>query len=123
MKRRKLFKTRQLTLKELKEQKDTWHYDNSERKIVTQWIAEMMAIDSQLFSIVEDIGFVRLMANVCPRYSMPSRKYFAEKIIPDMYSTIKARLLQDVDGKFSVSFTTDIWSREAGRDLLNSPLY
>ena len=33
-----------------------------------------------------------------------------------MYSTIKARLLQDIDGKFSISFTTDIWSREAGGD-------
>ena len=116
MKRRKLSETCQLTLKELKEQKDPWHYDNSEHKKGTRWIAEMMAVSSQPFSIVEDIGFIRLMANVCPRYSMPSRKYFTEKIIPDMYSTIKARLLQDIDGKFSISFTTDIWSREAGGD-------
>lgn len=71
----------------------------------------MMAVDSQLFSIMEDMGFLCLMANVCPKYTMPSRKYFTEKIIPDMYSTIKARLLQDIhfnDGKFSISFTTDI---------------
>ena len=51
-----------------------------------------------------------------PKYTMPSRKYFAEKIIPEMYSTIKARLQQDIHGKFSMSFTTDIWSREAGED-------
>ena len=76
----------------------------------------MMAVNSQPFSIVEDIGFLRLMGNVCPKYTMPSRKYFAEKIIPEMYTTIKVRLLQDIHGKFSISFTTDIWSREAGGD-------
>ena len=47
---------------------------------------------------------------------MPSRKYFTENIIPDMYSTIKARLLQDIDGKFSISFTIDIWSHKASGD-------
>ena len=103
-------------MKELKEQRDPWKYDNPEHKKVTRWIAEMMAVGSQPFSIVEDIEFLHLKANVCPKYTMPSRKYFAEKIIPEMYSTIKARLQQDTHGKFSMSFTTDIWSREAGGD-------
>ena len=76
----------------------------------------MMAVDSQPFSIVKDVGFTHLMANICSKYAIPSRKYFAEKIIPNMYSTIKARLLQDIQGKFTISFTTDIWSREAGGD-------
>ena len=71
VKRKKLFETRQLTLKEVKEQKDPWKYDNPEHKKVTRWIAEMMVVDSQPFSIEEDIGFLRLMANVCPKYTIP----------------------------------------------------
>ena len=58
MKRRKLSETRQLTLKELKEQKDPWHYDNSEHKKVTRWIAD----DGSRFTAV----FYRGRYRLCP---------------------------------------------------------
>ena len=83
----------------------------------------MMALDSQPFSIVEDAGFLRLLANVCPKYVMPSRKYFSEKIIPDIFSTIRTKLHEEIHSqgdKFPISFTTDIWTREAGGDSLIS---
>ena len=108
----------QLTLAELKERKDSWSYDHPQHKKVTQWIAEMIAMDSQPFSIVEDIGFLCLLSNVCPLYTVPSRKYFAEKIIPEM-SAIKAQLMKDIHSggdSFPISFTTDIWTRDAGGD-------
>ena len=81
----------------------------------------MIAIDSQPFSIVEDAGFLRLLSNVSPSYVVPSRKYFAEKVIPEMFYTIKAQLMKDIhpDGdtsSFPLSFTTDIWTRDAGGD-------
>lgn len=86
---------------------------------MTVWIGEMIAIDSQPFSIVEDTGFLRLLSNVCLLYAAPSRKCFAEKVIPEMFSTIKAQLMKDIhpDGdSFPISFTTDIWTRDAGGD-------
>ena len=110
---------RQLTLAEVKERKDLWNYGHPQHKKVTGWIAEMIAIDSQPFSIVEDTGFLRLLSNICPLYALPSRKYFAEKVIPEMFSTIKAQLMKDIhpDGdSFPISFTTDIWTRDAGGD-------
>ena len=48
----------------------------------------MIAVDLQPFSIVEDTGFVRLMKHTYLRYIVPSRKYFSEKIIPEMYAII-----------------------------------
>ena len=75
----------------------------------------MMALDSQPFSIVEDAGFLHLLANVCPKYIMASRKYFSEKIIPDIFSTIRTKLHEEIHSqgdKFPISFTTDIWTRE-----------
>lgn len=76
----------------------------------------MIAIDSQPFSIVEDIGFIPLLACVCPRYVVPSRKYFSEKIIPEMYTKLRQKLFEDLhyDDNFSISFTTDIWSPDGG---------
>ena len=81
----------------------------------------MIAIDSQPFSIVEDTGFVRLMKHTCPRYIAPSRKYFSEKIIPEMYANLRQRLFDDIhsDDKFSISFTTDIWSRDGGESFIS----
>ena len=40
----------------------------------------MIAIDQQSFSIVEDIGFIRLLNHVCPNYQIPSRKYIDANI-------------------------------------------
>ena len=60
-------------LAEVKENKEAWtYYDHPQHKKITNWIAKMMALDSQPFSIVEDAGFLRLIANVCPKYVMPS---------------------------------------------------
>ena len=55
---------------------------------------KMIAIDSQPFSIVEDTGFLWLLHNVCLLYAIPSCKYFAEKVIAEMFSTIK--LMKDI---------------------------
>ena len=72
----------------------------------------MIALDSQPFSIVEDRGFLRLLAHVSPRYITPSRKYFSDKVIPEMYATLRDKTRQDLysDGRFPISFTTDMWS-------------
>ena len=87
---------RQLTLTEVKECKDLWSYGHPRHKKVTRWIAEMIAIDSQPFSIVEDTGFLRLLSNVCPLYAVPSQKHFAGKVIPEISSAIKAQLMKDI---------------------------
>ena len=55
----------QHTLAEVKEHKDLWNYGHPQYKKVTSWIVKMIAIDSQPFSIVEDIGFLQLLNNVC----------------------------------------------------------
>ena len=57
VKRRKT-DARQLTLAKVKERKNLWNYGHLQHKKVTGWIAEMIAIDSQPFSIVEDTGFL-----------------------------------------------------------------
>ena len=70
----------QLTLVELKEQKELWNYNHPEHKQFIKRIAEMIAINSQLFSIAEDRGFIRLLAYESPRYITPSKKYFSKKL-------------------------------------------
>ena len=108
-----------ITLAEVQEQKDLWTYCHPQHNKVTGWIGQMIVIDSQPFSIVEDTGFLRLLSNVCPLYAVPSQKYFAEKVIPEIFSNIKVQLMKDIhsDGdSLLISFTTDIWTQVAGGD-------
>ena len=42
----------------------------------------MIALDLQPFSIVEDVGFVRLIQQLEPPYKLPSRRYITESVIP-----------------------------------------
>lgn len=71
----------------------------------------MIAVDNQPFTIVNDIGFRRLLSKALPCYKIPSDKFFRQNILPEMYERCKTSLkekLQDMNSKLSV--TTDIWT-------------
>ena len=80
----------------MKEHKDLWNYGHLQYKKLTSWIVKMIAIDSQPFSIVQDTSFLQLLSNVCQLYAVPSCNYFAEKVIPEMFSAIKTQLMKDI---------------------------
>ena len=80
----------------------------------------MIALDLQPFSIVEDVGFVRLIQQLEPRYKLPSRRYITESVIPHIsmgMTTVVRRMITDVD---YISLTADIWSTEISNDSLLS---
>ena len=74
----------------------------------------MIVLDSQPFSIVEDPGFIRLVRELEPRYSLPSRKYVTGKILPQIHSKVKAAVNKQLAGVRFFSFTTDAWSSDDG---------
>ena len=70
----------------------------------------MTAVDIQPYSVTSDIGFNRLIAKLCPNYSIPSKKYFTEKIIPDISTKVKTKIQSSLDEISCISLTTDIWT-------------
>ena len=48
---------------------------------ITQYVAKMSALENGPFSIVDDDGFLEILE---PRYTLPSKHYFAEVAIPDL---------------------------------------
>ena len=80
--------------------------------IRVQFVMEMIALDNQPFSLVEDIGFVRLLQVLKPRYTLPSRKYLVE--IPVVHDEVMSRVKSEIKGVTQFSFTTDAWSASAG---------
>ena len=100
--------SRQLMLIKLEEQKERWNYNHPEDiKVTTK---QVVAFDSQPFSIVVDTGFIRLLATVSPQYVAPSREHFLEKIISEIHDKLREMLFDYLhsDYKISFSFTANI---------------
>jgi len=77
---------------------------------VHQKIAEMMALDFQPYSIVTDGGFSQLLKTLEPRYILPSRRYFTDKVVPGIANAINSKLAELLKDVPHFSLTTDIWS-------------
>ena len=63
---------KQIILQGLAERRKPFPPDHPRAKELTYRVAEMIAIDLQPFSVVEDVSFCRLIALLEPRYSLPS---------------------------------------------------
>lgn len=67
---------KQLTVDESFRQMKPWPSDHKTAVLGTRRIAEMIAVDLQPFSIVEDIGFHRVIKAFAPQYQIPSQNIF-----------------------------------------------
>ena len=51
-------------------------------------MGNIIDVDNQSFSTVQDIGFQRLLKAMVPNYVMPSWRHFSEHVIPEIYGNI-----------------------------------
>ena len=72
----------QVTIEEYLERCQPFPSDHRTARKITILIGEMIALDCQPFSIIEDQGFVSLLNQLQPRYNIPSFKYFSATLIP-----------------------------------------
>lgn len=84
--------------------------DHPKVKDLNDKIIEFIALDNQPFSVVEDVGFRRLMMHLEPRYAMPSRRYFSDVALPELQSVVASQIEKLLAGACHISFTTDIWT-------------
>ncbi|XP_028388787.1 zinc finger BED domain-containing protein 4 [Phyllostomus discolor] len=89
-------------------------------KKITSLVAEMIALDLQPYSVVDNVGFSRLLAYLKPQYSLPSPSYFSRTAIPGMYDSVKqiigAHLKEAESGV--VHFTAGVWTSHQAREYL-----
>ena len=101
---------RQLSLMQCEDRIRHWGLNDVHAQRIHRRIGEMIALDTHPFSIVEDQGFTRLIKEMEPRYTLPSRRYFTENIVTKIYDSLKEEVSKAVSGVEYFSFTTDIWS-------------
>lgn len=94
-----------------------------EESLITKWkindprsvpihnaITEMIALDNQPISIVEDKGFSRLMNLIKPKYQIPSRNFFGETCIPQLYQKLRDNVQSELCKSHGISVTSDMWT-------------
>jgi len=111
---------KQLSLFVVQDKVKAWDINDSRAQRVHRFVMEMIAMDIQPFSLVEDFGFARLLHLLEPRYHLPSRKYFVEKLLPLVHDEVKTRVNAEIGRVSHFSFTTDAWSSSGGDCLLLS---
>ncbi|XP_056391730.1 zinc finger BED domain-containing protein 4-like isoform X2 [Hyla sarda] len=95
--------------------------DSAKAQDITEKLIEFIALDDQPFSVVEDIGFRRLLGHIEPRYTLPSRRYLAETCLPKMFDRIAKHIHELMSTDIpAISFTTDIWSSDVSPTSLLS---
>lgn len=69
-----------------------------------------MAKDLQPFSVVENPGFRHLLNTLEPRYKLPTRSHFSEKIMPKLYHETKVKIMASMSRAHRVAVTCDSWT-------------
>lgn len=96
-----------VSINEAFEKTKKWNKNDPRAQAISNLIMEMMALDNQPFSIVKDVGFVRVINHLEPRYTIPGRKHFSETRLPAKYEEIATILHTMIDKDAQhVSFTT-----------------
>lgn len=111
---------KQITLKESSSQTKVWEVNDPRAVKLSTKVAEMIATDCQPLSIVDNIGFVRLMKAAEPRYMLPSRRHITETVIPQVHSRVLSQAKESISEAKRVSCTSDIWSTDVSNDSLIS---
>lgn len=87
-----------------------WNINDAGATKIHTKIMNMIAMDNQPFSVVNDQGFIELLAHLEPRYLIPSSKYFNEVMLPDVYNRLKCSIAESLNEASFLSCTTDIWT-------------
>ncbi|XP_003389647.1 PREDICTED: zinc finger BED domain-containing protein 4-like [Amphimedon queenslandica] len=111
---------KQATLEESSTKMHKWAQSDSRAVNITTKVAEMIAVDCQPMSIVDDIGFTRVLHAAEPRYTLPSRKYMTDTVIPRVYSEVHMKVAKEISEAKWVSCTSDIWSTNISNESLIS---
>ena len=83
-------------------------------------IAEMIALDDEPFSVVNNTGFQRVINGFEPRYQLPSDTYMRQTAVPELYESVKEKVSVAVGHAQVVSLTTDTWTTTLSSESLMS---
>ena len=97
-------------ISKLFEKKTKYAADSPRKQLLDDLVAEMVCLDMQPFSLVENKGFRRFVHHLDPRYELPGRKKLTEDLIPRLYSEAVESMKRELEKVDYVAITTDEWT-------------
>ena len=91
-------------------------------KSLNDCLLEMLILDMQPASVVEDLGFKRFVSMLDSHYDIPSRRTLMRRL-PTKYQEIKLHILKVLPQIKYVSLTTDIWTSRATESFLTITMH
>ncbi|KAJ8271074.1 hypothetical protein GJAV_G00122450 [Gymnothorax javanicus] len=86
--------------------KDKFPRGGEKARMITQRLTDLIALDDQPISVVENTGFRRLLEFLEPRYELPSRHFITSTAIPQLYNKVRTHVRDLLSDGAAVSFTT-----------------
>lgn len=77
---------------------------------ITRDIGIFIAADLSPFSVVENLGFKRLLNTLEPNYTIPTRGHFSTTVVPSLYAECRTRVVQLLKSAENVAVTTEAWT-------------
>lgn len=86
--------------------------DDEERKIeIDNLIMDLFIVDLQPFRMIKDKAFSNLINYTFPRYTIPSKRFFANVLLRGRYESLRAIKMKEIRNTAkSVCVTTDMWT-------------
>nr|XP_054591852.1 E3 SUMO-protein ligase ZBED1-like [Nothobranchius furzeri] len=101
---------KQLTVAESFAQGTAYDKKGARWTTITDAVALYIAKDMVPIYTMDKTGFINLMKTLDPRYELPSRKYFSEVVLPQMYRNTRKKVGRELEELSFFSATTDMWS-------------
>ena len=77
---------------------------------LTASVTNYIAKEATPIRTVEKQGFKAMLKTFDSRYELPSRKYFSQNAIPNLYTSVKEKVKLELASAMFFSATTDLWS-------------
>lgn len=82
----------------------------AQKKVIDDKLLLMITADFQPLSIVEDVGFRAYTEALVPSYTLPSRKFLSQTLLPAKYLEVYNKSKEMIKDAVSITLTTDFWT-------------
>ena len=95
-----------------------WNKNDHRKGFVDNKLIEMICLDMQPFSIVDDIGFRNFVSALQPSYYMPTRQEISKTRVPELYKSVEAKVKDNLLNLSSMALTIDHWTSRANESYM-----
>ncbi|XP_061435378.1 LOW QUALITY PROTEIN: uncharacterized protein LOC133360588 [Lethenteron reissneri] len=76
---------------------------------LTEKVGRFVALEMRP-RVVDNVGFQDLIQFLEPKYQLPSKLHFSERVIPDLYAKVASAVNEELERAASVALSSEVWT-------------